>query len=107
MKPRPNKITITIEDESDCTRSRVSMDLAHKENVGDNHCPLTAAEFGADSAFQLLTNDKVAALHYAGPEMLEVLKELAECSEYWSEYFVPLGIHERIAAAIAKAEGEE
>lgn len=32
-----------------------------------------------------------------------VLRELAECSQYWSEYDVPLGIHDRIAAALAKA----
>jgi hypothetical protein len=33
--------------------------------------------------------------------MLPVLIELRECAEYWSEYYVPLGIHERIDAAIA------
>jgi len=27
---------------------------------------------------------------------LDVLLELKDCSDYWSEYFVPLGIHERI-----------
>lgn len=37
-------------------------------------------------------------------KMLEVLKEVQECSEYWSEYCVPLGIHERIANAIKAAE---
>ena len=37
-------------------------------------------------------------------QMLTVLKELQECSEYWSEYHVPLGIHERIANAIKAAE---
>lgn len=37
-------------------------------------------------------------------QMLTVLKELQECSEYWSEYYVPLGIHERIANAIKAAE---
>ena len=37
-------------------------------------------------------------------KMLEVLKELQECSEYWSEYHVPVGIHERIANAIKAAE---
>jgi hypothetical protein len=48
-----------------------------------------------------------ARLIAAAPDLLAVLKEVAECSEYWSEYDVPLGIHERIAAAIAKAEGEQ
>ena len=36
--------------------------------------------------------------------LLEVLKELQECSSYWSEYYVPIGIHERIQAAIASVE---
>jgi len=31
---------------------------------------------------------------------LDVLLELKDCSDYWSEYFVPLGIHERIDDAI-------
>jgi hypothetical protein len=42
----------------------------------------------------------------AAPDMYAVLKELAECSQYWSEYDVPLGIHDRIAAALAKAGGQ-
>jgi type III secretory pathway component EscU len=41
----------------------------------------------------------------AAPEMLEVLEELDECAAYWSEYNVPIGIHDRIKAAIAKAKG--
>lgn len=39
-------------------------------------------------------------------QMLEVLRELQECSEYWSEYYVPVGIHERIANAIKAGESE-
>ncbi len=39
----------------------------------------------------------------AAPDMYAVLRELAECSQYWSEYDVPLGIHDRITAALAKA----
>jgi hypothetical protein len=46
-------------------------------------------------------------LFAAAPEMLEVLHELDECAVYWSEYDVPLGIHDRIKAAIAKAEGRQ
>lgn len=37
-------------------------------------------------------------------ELLAVLKELQESAGYWSEYDVPIGIVERINAAIAKAE---
>lgn len=44
-----------------------------------------------------------AALIAAAPDMAAVLKELAGCSQYWSDYDVPLGIHDRIAAVLAKA----
>ena len=44
-----------------------------------------------------------AALIAAAPDMYAVLRELAECSQYWSDYDVPLGIHDRIMAALAKA----
>ena len=33
---------------------------------------------------------------------LAVLQELKECASYWSEYDVPIGIHERIDGAIAE-----
>jgi len=38
---------------------------------------------------------------------LAVLEELRESASYWSEYDVPVGIVERIEAAIRKARGEE
>ena len=44
-----------------------------------------------------------ACLIAAAPDMYAVLCELAECSQYWSDYDVPLGIHDRIVAALAKA----
>ena len=44
-----------------------------------------------------------ASVMAAAPQMLETLQELAECAPYWSEYDVPLGIVDRINAAIAKA----
>ena len=44
-----------------------------------------------------------AALIAAAPDMYAVLRELAECSQYWSDYDVPLGIHDLIMAARAKA----
>ena len=47
-----------------------------------------------------------AALIAAAPDMYAVLRELVECSQYWSEYDVPLGIHDRIAAALAKADSQ-
>jgi hypothetical protein len=35
-------------------------------------------------------------------KVLAVLQEVKECSYYWSDYDVPIGIHERIDAAIAE-----
>ena len=37
-------------------------------------------------------------------KVLAVLQELKECSYYWSDYDVPIGIHERIDEAIAELE---
>lgn len=53
-----------------------------------------------------LERDANAALISAAPDMYAVLKEVAECSQYWSDYDVPLGIHDRIVAALAKAGGQ-
>ena len=50
--------------------------------------------------------DEMERLQAQRDAMLTVLEELDECAEYWSEYDVPLGLHERIKAAIAKARGE-
>lgn len=46
-----------------------------------------------------------ARLIAAAPDLLAVVQELEESAGYWSEYDVPLGIVDRIRAAIAKAEG--
>jgi hypothetical protein len=46
-----------------------------------------------------------ARLIAAAPDLLTVCKELAASAAYWSEYDVPLGIVDRLKAAIAKAEG--
>jgi hypothetical protein len=47
-----------------------------------------------------------ARLIAAAPNLLSVLQELEESADYWSEYDVPIGIVDRIRAAIAKATGE-
>ena len=57
--------------------------------------PLTAnARLIADAPKLLAERDR----------LFEVLKEVQECSAYWSEYYVPIGIHDRIQAAIASVE---
>jgi hypothetical protein len=43
----------------------------------------------------------------AAPDLLTVLQEVQACAAYWSEYDVPLGMAQRIKAAIAKATGGE
>ena len=40
-------------------------------------------------------------------KMLEVLEELDECATYWSEYEVPIGIHDRIKLAITNPYGKK
>lgn len=49
-------------------------------------------------------NERKRRIELAAPELLEVLKEVNECSAYWSDYDVPIGLHDRIKAAIRKAE---
>ena len=58
-------------------------------------------------------SDKLCKLRAEGPEalaavakMIAVLRELHECAAYWSEYDVPIGIHDRIKDALAAATGE-
>lgn len=46
-----------------------------------------------------------AKLLTAAPALLDVCVDLVESAEYWSEYDVPLGIVDRLNAAIAKAGG--
>jgi len=46
-----------------------------------------------------------ARLIAAAPDLLAVLQDLQESAGYWSEYDVPIGIVDRINAAIAKATG--
>ena len=52
------------------------------------------------------TRNANARLIAAAPDLLAVAQELAASAGYWSEYDVPLGIVDRLRAAIAKATGE-
>lgn len=54
------------------------------------------------SALELYAN---ARLISAAPELLAVVQDLEESACYWSEYEVPLGIVDRLRAAIDKATG--
>lgn len=57
-----------------------------------------------------ITREQYAAnslLVAAAPEMLEMLQELRECADYWSEYDVPVGLAERLDRVIAKATGQQ
>ena len=47
-----------------------------------------------------------ARLIAAAPDLLSLVQELEESAKYWSEYDVPLGIVDRLRAAIAKATGD-
>ena len=47
------------------------------------------------------------ALIQSAYKLRDVLEELEESSDYWSEYDVPLGIVDRIKGALKAARGEE
>jgi hypothetical protein len=47
-----------------------------------------------------------ALLIAASPDLLTICQELADSADYWSEYDVPIGIVDRLRAAIATATGQ-
>jgi hypothetical protein len=60
-----------------------------------------AAELRRLHAANIDCIDHFNAIKAERDELLAVLKELQESAAYWSEYDVPLGIVDRINAAIA------
>ena len=56
------------------------------------------------AADTLEPHPKFSALAEVNADLLAVVKELETSASYWSEYDVPLGIVDRLRAAIAKAE---
>lgn len=65
----------------------------------------TLATVGKWSEAGQATLRELYALREQRDQLLAVLTELQECSAYWSEYDVPLGIVGRIDAAIASVKG--
>lgn len=60
----------------------------------------------AKEIFESVANEVERAnanLIAAAPDLLAVVEELEESAGYWGEYDVPLGIVDRIRAALAKA----
>ena len=51
-------------------------------------------------------NETNSHLIAAAPDLYDVLQELEESVDYWSEYDVPLGIQDRIRNVLRKARGE-
>ena len=72
-------------------------------------CDVMAGErLVADCMTGRLREDKAnARLIAAAPEMLEVLIDLQESAQYWSEYGAPFDIVNRLNAVISKAKGGE
>ena len=70
------------------------------------HKPKSVGSNGGCRCSRYILEKEIRILRRQHKAMLTVLKEVDECSQYWSEYDVPLGLHERIQAAIAKGRGE-
>jgi len=84
----------------------VHIDALHPDNdIGCQTWKSLAVCYGEDERPVLgmqkaLANARLIA---AAPDLYSVLSELEESADYWSEYDVPLGIVDRIKAALSKA----
>jgi hypothetical protein len=52
------------------------------------------------------TAAELRRLHEVNAELLTIIKDLQESASYWCDYEVPVGIVERMNAAVKKATGE-
>jgi hypothetical protein len=57
------------------------------------------------SGYMFDTNKTTLNLIAQAPAMLEVLIDVMQCAEYWSEYDVPTGLPDEIKTVIEKALG--
>jgi hypothetical protein len=82
-----------------------------KHTPGPWHCHEVVGVYAKDGKLVASVHTPIsdrshdARLIAAAPELLSVCKELAASAAYWSDYDVPVGIVDRLRAAIAKAEG--
>jgi hypothetical protein len=85
--------------------------VPNAKNLGDHKSAAYVLGWNECRCAMLTTpkpGDKAAArLIAAAPDLLAVVQELEQSAGYWSEYDVPLGIVDRLRAAIAKATGEQ
>ena len=98
------KLIQELQDSSDFCRG-MSLD-PRVDDMAKMACRNRAAIIDTivEEALEEAEQDTSQAILAAFPEMLTVLKDLQESAVYWSEYDVPLGIVDRINAAIEKAE---
>lgn len=77
-----------------------SLCLLHEVDYSSDY--IHAPEDGFYAGQQTQANGRLMS---AAPDLLAACEELEESAEYWSEYDVPLGIVDRLKAAIRKAKG--
>ena len=74
------------------------------KGCGDWECII---QDGGCRCSRYVLEKEIRMLRSQHKSMLTVLEEVEECSRYWSEYDVPIGLHDRILSAIAKGRGEQ
>ena len=82
--------------------------MSHTRTPWSEPCNFGASRFevqGDGRQVAVINTIDDARLIAAAPDLLAVVQELEESAAYWSEYEVPLGIVDRMRAAIAKAIG--
>ena len=106
MRTAPKRIWLQCGDDPEASRCNFS-ELAEVTWSSDKATTVCIEYVRADLVRDCRSGDAEAnaRLIVAAPDLLAVVQELQESASYWSEYDVPLGIVDRINAAIAKAVG--